>query len=107
MYERLFNCGRTHGTSCSRGASHCPNTRATVSCLVPPQIRSDERRGGFHDIRREATTRWMAKLENPYYVKLITGHEKGSKTLEKVYDATKPDVIHKLLAKLQPEVRAS
>jgi integrase len=47
----------------------------------------------LHDNRREAITRWLAKLKNPHKVKLISGHE-TTHILERVYDATKPDTLH-------------
>lgn len=47
----------------------------------------------FHDNRREAITRWLAKLKNPHKVKLISGHE-TTQILEKVYDATDPAILH-------------
>lgn len=51
----------------------------------------------FHDNRREAITRWLAKLKNPHKVKLISGHE-NSVVLEKVYDATDPATLHRDIA---------
>jgi integrase len=47
----------------------------------------------FHDNRREAITRWLAKLKNPHKVKLISGHETTA-ILERVYDATDPATLH-------------
>lgn len=53
----------------------------------------------FHDNRRAAITKWLALLKNPHKVKLISGHE-TTQILERVYDATQPDVIHAELAAL-------
>lgn len=47
----------------------------------------------FHDNRREAITRWLARLKNPHKVKLISGHE-TTLILERVYDATDPATLH-------------
>ena len=51
----------------------------------------------FHDNRRAAITKWLALLKSPHKVKLISGHE-TTQILERVYDATQPDVIHAELA---------
>jgi integrase len=47
----------------------------------------------FHDNRRAAITRWLAKLRSPHKVKLISGHE-NTIILERVYDATDPATGH-------------
>lgn len=47
----------------------------------------------FHDNRRLAITRWLARLKNPHKVKLISGHE-TTLILERVYDATDPATLH-------------
>ena len=54
----------------------------------------------FHDNRREAITRWLAKFKNPHKVKLISGHE-TTQILERVYDATDPATLHGEVAALQ------
>jgi hypothetical protein len=43
----------------------------------------------FHDNRRAAITRWLAKLKSPHKVRFISGHE-TTLILERVYDATDP-----------------
>lgn len=53
----------------------------------------------FHDNRRLAITRWLAKLKNPHQVKLISGHE-TTLILERVYDATDPATLHAEVARL-------
>lgn len=47
----------------------------------------------FHDNRRAAITRWLAKLKSPYKVRHISGHE-TTLILERVYDATDPATLH-------------
>lgn len=46
----------------------------------------------FHDCRREAITRWMAKLGQPSKVRQISGHE-TSQILERVYDKPRPEAL--------------
>jgi integrase len=52
----------------------------------------------FHDNRRAAITRWLARLKDPHKVRFISGHE-NTLILERVYDATDPVVLHAELAK--------
>jgi integrase len=47
----------------------------------------------FHDCRRAAITRWLARLKNPHKVRMISGHE-NTLILERVYDATDPATGH-------------
>lgn len=47
----------------------------------------------FHDSRRLAITRWLAKLKSPHKVRRISGHE-TTVILERVYDATDPATLH-------------
>jgi hypothetical protein len=55
----------------------------------------------FHDNRREAITRWIAKLDkNLRKVRMVSGHE-NTLILERVYDATDPATLHADLKKLE------
>lgn len=47
----------------------------------------------FHDNRRAAITRWLAKLKSAHKVRFISGHE-NTLILERVYDATDPATLH-------------
>lgn len=53
----------------------------------------------FHDNRREAISRWLAKGLPPHKVRQISGHE-NTIILERVYDAPRPEDLHEDLARL-------
>lgn len=53
----------------------------------------------FHDNRREAITRWVRALKNPYLVRLISGHD-TVQMIERVYNVADPSSIHALIAQL-------
>lgn len=53
----------------------------------------------FHDSRRLAITRWLAKLKSAHKVRFISGHE-TTLILERVYDATDPATLHAEVAQL-------
>lgn len=58
----------------------------------------------FHDNRRAAITRWLAKLKSAHKVRFISGHE-TTLILERVYDATDPATIHADVRMLAPLIR--
>jgi len=53
----------------------------------------------FHDNRREAISRWLARGLPPHKVRQISGHE-NTIILERVYDAPRPEDLHADLARL-------
>lgn len=53
----------------------------------------------FHDNRREAISRWLAKGLPPHKVRQISGHE-NTIILERVYDAPKAEDLHGDIARL-------
>lgn len=53
----------------------------------------------FHDNRREAISRWLAKGLPPHKVRQISGHE-NTIILERVYDAPKAEDLHSDIARL-------
>lgn len=53
----------------------------------------------FHDCRREAISRWLAKGLPPHKVRQISGHE-NTIILERVYDAPKAEDLHGDIARL-------
>jgi integrase len=57
----------------------------------------------FHDNRREAITRWIAKLDkNLRKVRMVSGHE-NTLILERTYDATDSATLYEDLRKLQQQ----